>query len=99
MESLISTKLRRTICFLLSVLCILVLAGSALWWSLKKGIEFDRVSFASTDIRQLSLQLDQGLIIQVGQLNISAGGTADGDADLEAWIPRIKKMGSSDPGN
>lgn len=93
MESPINRKSRRTIYFLLSVLCIFVMAGSVLWWSLKKGIAFDRLSFASTDIKQLSLQLDHGFIIDVGQININSGRAADGEATLEAWIPRIKKWG------
>ncbi|MDH3327941.1 MAG: AsmA-like C-terminal domain-containing protein [Desulfobulbaceae bacterium] len=93
MESPINSKSRRTIYFLLSVLCILVLAGSVLWWSLKKGVEFDRLSFASTQITQLSLQLDHGLIIHAGQIDITDGGTTNEEASLESWIPQIKKWG------
>lgn len=93
MEASIQSKSRRTIFFLLTVLCIFVLAGSFAWWTMKKGIEVDRLSIAGNDITRLFLQIDRGLIIHIDRLAITASNAPARDTDLEGIIALIKKWG------
>jgi len=93
MESQISTTVKRTAYIFLTFLGILVVTGVFIRWSLKKGVEFDRLSISSIEIRQLSLRLDQGFIIHLGQLNIKEGKTSWDGVDPKSLIPLIKKWG------
>ncbi len=93
MESQISSIVKRTAYFILFFLIILALLGAAIWWSLKKGIELDRLSISSVEISKLSLQLDKGFILHLDQLKVIEKETSGAAIDLENLIPRIKKWG------
>ncbi|MDW7773506.1 MAG: AsmA-like C-terminal domain-containing protein [Desulfobulbaceae bacterium] len=93
MEGPINPKSRRLLFFLLLLLCVLALAGTAGWQALKKGIEIDRLSFASVNITQLFLQINRGLIVHVEQIEITADDASRDNGALEKKISLIKKWG------
>jgi hypothetical protein len=94
MKSTIRIIIRRTAYFFLALLCVLGLTGGLLWWSLQRGIELDRLTVASVDMAGLTLRLDRGIILRLGQLTLP-GGKSSGSSinNLESLIPRIRKWG------
>ncbi len=88
-----STWLRRGAYLFLTLLCLLLLTGAFAWWSLKKGIELDHLSLASVEMTRLSLRLDNGLILRLGQLSIPERKSSGRDISLERLVPRIRKWG------
>lgn len=93
MENPIQSLSRRILFFLLAVLGIVVLAGTAAWWTLKNGIEIDRLAVAGNEITRLYLRMDRGLIIEIDRLDINAGRAPAGGDGLEDTISLIKKWG------
>jgi hypothetical protein len=53
----------------------------------------EHLAIGGADIRQLSLRLEQGLVLRVGQLDLPGGDGAGQPAGWEAQMPLLKKWG------
>lgn len=73
--------------------CVIALLGVSCWWLLKSGFSVEHLAVGGADIRQLSLRLDQGLVLRVGRLDLPGGEGAGQAAGWEARMPFLKKWG------
>jgi hypothetical protein len=89
-----SSTFRQYFSSFLFLCCVLVLFGVSCRWLLKTGISVEHLAVGGADIRQLSLRLDQGLVIRVGRLDLPGGDGAGQAAGWEAQLPFLKKWGS-----
>jgi len=88
-----SSTLRQFLSSFLFLSCVLALFGSSCWWLLKTGMSVEHLAIGGADIRELSLRLDQGLVLHVGQLDLPGETDADGAVDWKARMPLLKKWG------
>ncbi|MHB8811521.1 MAG: hypothetical protein ACYC9M_16165 [Desulfobulbaceae bacterium] len=72
---------------------VLALLGSSCWWLLKTGVSVDHLAFGGVDIRQLSLRVDQGLILRVRQLDLPEEKAVDKATDWERQLSLLKRWG------
>ena len=73
---------------------VLALLGSSCWWLLKTGVSVDHLAVRGVDIRQLSLRVDQGLILRVGQLDLPGPEATAAAADWERQDLSAQEMGA-----
>jgi AsmA-like C-terminal region/Protein of unknown function len=88
-----SSTLRQLFCSFIFLSFVLALFGASCWWLLKSGISVEHLAVGGADIRQLSLRLDQGLVLHIGRLDLAGGDGADRAAGWEARMPFLKKWG------
>lgn len=75
----------RFLYLLIALVCLLVLAGFSLWFTLKQGITIRQLRLASCTAEHVSIRLDQGLLINVQYLDIA-------DKKLQETAPDPEKL-------
>ena len=87
-----STAVQLLRSFLFLCLVLALLSGSG-WWVLRNGLSFAHLSVAGVEIRDLSLNLDRGLVLRVRSLDLPRSETPTPAADWDGWIAPVKKWG------
>lgn len=88
-----SSTLRQLLCSLLFLSFVLALFGASCWWLLKNGVSIEHLSLGGAEIRHLSLRLDRGIVLRVGQLDLPGGNGADRAVAWEARLSLLRKWG------